>query len=45
MFWLGMSIFIILAVSPFVSAAILNAKDGVSSAKDDQLTPPTTEER
>lgn len=45
MFWLGMSIFIVLAVMPFVSAAILNARDGASSAKDDQLTPPIAEER
>lgn len=43
MFWVGMAIFIILAVLPLVSAAILNAKDGASLTDQDQPTPPTRE--
>lgn len=43
MFWLGMTIFLILAVLPLVSAVILNTKDGASVTDQDQPTPPIRE--
>lgn len=36
MFWLGMSIFIVLAALPVISATALNAKDGASLTDDQQ---------
>lgn len=43
MFWVGMAIFIILAVLPLASAAILNSKDGASLNDQDQPPPPIGE--
>jgi hypothetical protein len=45
MFWAGMAIFIVLAVLPLATAAILNAKDGASLTDRDLPPSPIREGR
>ncbi|WP_374999842.1 hypothetical protein [Aeromicrobium sp. CTD01-1L150] len=45
MFWLGMSIFAVLAVLPFICAATLNARDAATSNDEGRPSSATPEER